>query len=254
MIDIDEARIAEFTEKRLSDGYERSSVNRSLAYLRFGFRLMFKQHLISRMPTIELLDGENVRQGFVEVGDMDSVLEKVRNPDVRDLVEYLYLSGWRSGEGMNFRWSWIDDHAGMIRLPAEFAKNKKARVMPMTSMIREVLDRRRAKRRLDCAYVFHRDGKPIRYFRDSFKAAAHRAGLDGTLPHDMRRSAVRNFRRAGLSESEGMALSGHRTRSVYDRYNIISESDLYDRMNRVEEHLKAEKHHHKVTPISKRKA
>ena len=68
--------------------------------------------------------------------------------------------------------------------------------------------------------------------------------MPGLLPHDMRRSAVRNFRRAGLSEHEGMALSGHKTDSVYRRYDIISEADLTEAMNRVQEHNKKEAENH----------
>lgn len=64
-------------------------------------------------------------------------------------------------------------------------------------------------------------GKPITAFRN-YKAAAAEAGMPALLPHDMRRSAVGNFRRAGLSQTEGMKLSGHETDPIYRRYNIIS--------------------------------
>ena len=116
------------------------------------------------------------------------------------------------------------------------------------------LERRQKLRRLDCPYVFHRNGKPIRSFRKAFKAAAKEVGYDGLLPHDMRRSAIRNFRKAGLSESDGMKLSGHRTRSVYDRYNIFDDRDLAESMNRVQEHLKKEAENRKVVPLKRETA
>jgi len=74
------------------------------------------------------------------------------------------------------------------------------------------------------------------------------------LPHDMKRSAIRNFQRAGLSEREGMALSGHKTPSICARYNIISESDLTEAANRVQSHLKKEAENRKVVPLSKKQA
>jgi integrase len=70
--------------------------------------------------------------------------------------------------------------------------------------------------------VFYRRGKPIASFRKAFKAVSAEAGMPALLPHDMRRSAVRNFRRAGLSQTEGMKLSGHETDLIYRRYDIIS--------------------------------
>ena len=94
--------------------------------------------------------------------------------------------------------------------------------------------------------MFHRWGKPIASFRKAFKAAAAAAGISALVPRDMRRSAVRNFRRAGLSEHEGMKLSGHETDSIYRRYDIISDDDLTESMNRVQEHLKKEAENRKV--------
>jgi hypothetical protein len=70
----------------------------------------------------------------------------------------------------------------------------------------------------------------------------------------MRRSAVRNFGRAGLSEHEGMKLSGHETDSIYRRYDIISDDDLTESMNRVQEHLKKEAEIRKVVPLKRETA
>ena len=251
VIDITDERITVYGDERLKVA-QRSSVNREMAYLRHGFNLMFAQKMISSVPTIRLYAGENVRKGFINIAEFNELLEKIVDTDVRDLVKFLYHSAWRSGEGMALQWSWIDGE--MIRLPADVAKSKKARALPITGELMDVIERRKQLRRLDCPYVFHRAGKEIRSFRKRFKAAAKDVGCEGLLPHDMRRSGVRNFRKSGLSESEGMALSGHKTNSVYRRYDIISDDDLTESMQKVQEHLKKQAESQKVVPIKRETA
>ena len=90
--------------------------------------------------------------------------------------------------------------------------------------VRELLENRwRVRRGL---YVFHRHGKRIASFRRAWAGACERAGLMGRLVHDLRRTAARDFRQHGVSEGEIMKLCGWKTRSMFDRYNIIDEADL----------------------------
>lgn len=116
---------------------------------------------------------------------------------------------------------------GAIRLRASQSKTKRGREVPLRDgRLLELIARRAELRGLDCPLVFHRGGRPLRDFRDLWQQACAAVGMPGRLFHDLRRSAVRNMVRAGVPERVAMALSGHRTRSAFDRYNIVSEADV----------------------------
>ena len=106
-------------------------------------------------------------------------------------------------------------------------------MIPLPGRLLEVVQQAYECRSLGCPCLFHHRGEPIKDFRKAFDAACAAAGLQGIVPHDLRRSAVRNFIRAGVKESVAMRLSGHRTRSVFDRYNIVSEDDLVEANEKV---------------------
>jgi integrase len=75
---------------------------------------------------------------------------------------------------------------------------------------------------------------PWPVFRRSVVAAFGRSVTPGRIPHDLRRTAVRNLVRAGVPERVAMRLTGHKTRSVFERYNIVSDGDLGTAAERID--------------------
>jgi integrase len=138
----------------------------------------------------------------------------------------------RKGEIGALTWEALDRDGNRwtLRLHAKDAKTGHGRALALEGPLRDVIERRLAARRLDCPLIFHRDGEPIREFRKAWASALRRAGLRGLRFHDLRRSAVRNMVRAGVDPAIAMKVSGHWTRAVFDRYNIVSEDDLRDAM------------------------
>lgn len=133
-------------------------------------------------------------------------------------------------------WRQVDVAAGTVRLDTGTTKNGEGRLLPMTQELRALLEARReyndAVQRGKgeiipwAPWVFHRDGKPIKSFRRDWRTACKRAGMPGMIPHDFRRTAVRTLVRVGVPERVAMTMTGHKARSVFEHYNIVSPGDL----------------------------
>jgi len=117
-----------------------------------------------------------------------------------------------------------------VRLDPGTTKNGEGRSFPFTAAIETVLKDQLAihdkLRRADkvVPFVFHRDGERIKYFRAAWTNACEAAGCPHALVHDMRRSAVRTFERAGVPRSAAMSMVGHKTEAIYRRYAIVDEA------------------------------
>jgi integrase len=167
------------------------------------------------------------------------------------VIEFLYLSGWRKGEALTLEWRDIDLEGRAIRPRIENSKTEERRLLPLTGRLLEIVRKRKALRRLNCCYAFHKNGTRIKEFRKTWKSACIAAGLGrvetdpvtkkrtyhGTIVHDLRRCAARNLSRAGVAEAIAMQFTGHKTNSMYRRYRIVSEDDMREAADSLQAHL-----------------
>jgi len=132
----------------------------------------------------------------------------------------------RPGEIRSLAWAAYDREGHALRLHARDAKTGVGRVVPLAGPVAAIIERRYAVRVLSCPFISHRDGRQVGEFRKAWKTACKAAGVVGMQPYDLRRTAVRNMIRAGATEQTAMAISGHQTRAMLARYNIVDERDM----------------------------
>ncbi len=254
VIDLMDESVDAYIEERLEADKAAATINRETQILGQALRLALKRRRIPSTPSIRQLPENNTRQGFFERPEFEALVTAL--PDyLKDFTRFAYLTGWRKGEIISLWWADVDRDGGAIRLRPEASKNGRGRIVALDGELEALIERRWKARLFErdgkphvTDLVFHRDGEPVGDFRKAWATACFEAGLveavfdDNGRPsldengkpkqrpsklfHDLRRTAARNMVRAGVPERVAMEIIGHRTRSMFDRYNIVSEEDL----------------------------
>jgi integrase len=243
--EITEERIAAYTHQRLEiDGVKPATLHRELSILKRMLRLMSDR--LPRLPVFRMPRVNNARQGFFEEHEIQALLPHLPR-HARHLVEFLYLTGWRSGEAFGLRWTDVDWKEQVVLLRE--SKNRESRVFPfkyhprleeiLLQQRRDVTAWERTNGRI-CPVVFPWRGRPMKKLRRSWRNACAAAGLEGRLLHDCRRTAVRNLIRAGVPQAIAMVITGHKTESSFRRYLIVDQELLAQATGAVAHYLESE--------------
>ena len=224
---VDKRRALEFVEAQKALGRKPATINRKLELLKQALRLAEFP-----VPKVPALAEDNARQGFFEAPEFARVHALLGSP-FADIAQIAYRTGWRRSEILGLRWAWIDRAAAEMSLPD--SKNGKPRKIGIDDALSEIIERAHAIRAykgrsggLELSdYVFHANGRQLarRTLEKAFRKACIAAELPAKLFHDLRRTAVRNMVRAGISPTVAKKISGHKTDSMFERYNITATED-----------------------------
>lgn len=243
---IDNPRISAYIESRLDDGAKPATINRELSALKRALNIGAKQTppKVDRVPYIPMLKENNTRKGFFEHGDFIKLRDAL--PEyLKGYATFAYKTGWRLSEIAGLQWSQVDRDNGIVRLEVGETKNDDARTVylddELNAIFQDLWENRKTSQKLT-PYVFlnHKGTDQIKRFDKSWKTACKDAKIGNRLFHDLRRTGCRNMIRAGIPERVAMMVSGHKTRSVFDRYNIVNDEDLKQAAQKQADYLQSQ--------------
>jgi len=227
---IDEAAIDGYKEARSREKSRRAkplavaSLNRELATLRRLLRLAYKWKIIDRVPTVQLFRGEHERE-FALTHEQEQLYLGTARGDLRDIAILLLDTGLRIGEALQLEWP--DVHLepvngaghGYLTVRASTAKNSKARNVPLSARVVEMLRHRGPAK---SGYVFQRpDGRRLSqtWLNEQHRRMRATLGLPADFVlHSFRHTFGTRLGQAGADAFTIMRLMGHSTVTVSQRY------------------------------------
>ncbi len=225
-ISMQPAVVVEYQKYRLEQKASPATINRETACLHHMLQIAHDLGKLSRVPKFTKLEGERIREGFLSFGDFNTVLAEINGTWRKNLIEFLFLTGWRSGKAKSLEWKQIFlTDAPWIKTDCGSSTKKSGSDLPLSGRLLAIIQEQAKLRRLDCPYVFHNEGRKVGDMRKSWHNATKKTGLAGKLIHDFRRSTARNLTSLGVPQQTVMARCGWKTTSTFHRYAIVDHAD-----------------------------
>jgi integrase len=203
-------------------------INRELALLRRMFNVGYRSTppKVDRVPVFPERLPENVRQGFATEAQFAALQEKCTHVWLRAALATAYFLGFRKAELLNLIVRQVDFKEATINLYRGATKNGEPRKVFLPDDVKRLLSECCTGKSPDDFVFTWKGNRQVLDFRQAWSDLTAAAGVPGLRFHDLRRSAIRGMIRAGVAERVAMQISGHRTPSVFGRYDITDESDL----------------------------
>lgn len=235
-VDVTTEAVAKYIDARKAKGAENSTINRELAALKRMFSLAYRStpRKIYQVPVFTRLRENAPRKGFVEEKQYRQLCGKCSEGWLRTMLALAYNFGFRKSELLTMRLRQVDLLNRSLILDPGTTKNDEGRLVKLTAETLELVKHSMLGKTSDDFLLTRKGNQAVRDFRGAWEKLVKAAELPTLLFHDLRRSAVRNMVRRGVPEVVAMRISGHKTRSVFDRYNIVNLSDLADAAARIE--------------------
>jgi integrase len=213
------------------------TVNRELSLLRSLLNLAEEDEILDAAPRFTSKNGKNAlikserdhaRRRVCSPDEFKALCEKMPRAAVRVLTA-LNLTAMRVNEVINLPWSFVDEKAGFIRLPASYVKEGKPRTVPVVPELQAIFNELKAEQRKVATIggrVFTRNGRPMKSIRTAFEEAREAAEIVDLRLHDFRHTAVTRWALAGIPQAAIMAAAGHHSIPQNLAYTNVTPDDV----------------------------
>jgi len=215
-----------------------ATVNRIIALMKRIYNLAMREELVDKNPCfkVSMLPENNKRDRVLSHEEFKRLISHLPE-HAAQIVKTAYYTGMRAGEIFNLTWDKVNLKEGYIELSSEDTKTSEPRRIYLVPELKEMFLRLSKVRHLKHNHVFTYKGVPVKEIKRSFKSACKKAGIEDFRFHDLRHTFITNMRKAGVERSIIMKITGHKTMSMFERYNTVDSTDAQDALKRLGEFL-----------------
>jgi integrase len=225
-------------KKKKKKNYAPASANRILAVIKRIYNLAVREEYVERNPCLKvtMLPENNKRDRVITKEEFERLVSKLPKHTAQ-MVTVAYYTGMRAGEIFNLTWDKVNLKEGVIDLDAADTKTSAPRSIYLNEILHGLFKELAKVRHIGHARVFTYHGKPVKRIFHSFKSGCAAAGLKDFRFHDLRHTFNTNMRKAGVDRSVIMKITGHKTMSMFERYNTVDSDDALMALRRLDAFL-----------------